>query len=198
MQVTAWLLQPETGGVVATWAQSAQMQPGVHGMVLEAEVLQQPQLWWPLGLGPQVRPLPAGSSSVGRPAEVRASGAAACRASLGVGADRSSCVRRGSVTCSPAPACLAGGTQAVCAVQALYTLQVDVEVLGLGCSDHRSVRLGLRTVHSVVDQALKGHVFHVNRQRVRSSGRLLAVHAPGLVSHRAGPAEARTCNLWQV
>ena len=52
------------------------------------------------------------------------------------------------------------------ALQALYTLACEVAVPGLGLSDSRQLRCGIRTIHSVVDAGLGGHVFYVNRQKV--------------------------------
>ena len=65
-------------------------------------------------------------------------------------------------------------THADCIVQALYRLEVEVSVDGLGLSDSSSQRLGIRTVESVVDPELKGHVFIINGQRVGTTLSLTA------------------------
>ena len=65
-------------------------------------------------------------------------------------------------------------THAECIVQALYRLEVEVSVDGLGLSDTSSQRLGIRTVESVVDSQLKGHVFIINGQRVGTTLSLTA------------------------
>ena len=100
----------------------------------------------------------------------------------------SSAISPSCAACCPDLALTASGDSLAMHVQALYTLEVEVSVPGLGCSDRRSLRCGIRIIHSVVDLRLQDHVFFVNRQKV--SMRCLCPHQPEMQSMRASAAGA--------
>ena len=54
-------------------------------------------------------------------------------------------------------------------LQNLYNVRVSLYLESFGLSDEANERFGIRDMSSVEDPELSGHVFHVNKERVRSS-----------------------------
>ena len=75
------------------------------------------------------------------------------------------------------------------AAQALYQLEVEVWVEGLGLSDRSSQQVGIRCIDSSIDPELKGHVFAVNDCRVRSP----PPQPTGAVAHGLSPGPRAAC-----
>ena len=57
----------------------------------------------------------------------------------------------------------------------MYNVRVSLYLESFGLSDQATERLGIRSICSVEDPELSGHVFYVNAERVRNSRQPAAV-----------------------